>query len=117
MEGGRGTFQERSPFPPPNLPLSPPKIFVWVNGVRGGVAACFGGVRLPVVRQKKGEGGERRAGERKAGRERKKAGEEKKRGKKKANKKRQGRIKARKKAVKELLRLFVFFREDFKGKF
>lgn len=60
MEGGRGTFQERSPFPPPNLPLSPPKIFVWVNGVRGGVAACFGGARLPVSRQRgRGKRGKR----------------------------------------------------------
>ena len=50
--GGKGDLSRKVPLPPPNLPLSPPKIFVWVNGVRGGVAACFGGARLPVSRQR-----------------------------------------------------------------
>lgn len=40
MEGGRGTFLEKGfPFPPPNLPLSPPKTFInGAGGVWGGPA-------------------------------------------------------------------------------
>ena len=38
MGGGKGDLsKERSPFPPPNLPLSPPKTFGWWGGYAEGV--------------------------------------------------------------------------------
>ena len=61
MEGGRGTLLEKGfPFPPPNLPLSPPKTFingagdVWggptgfpQRGSPGAAVFCYAAERLP----------------------------------------------------------------------
>ena len=51
--GGEGPFLEKGPLSPSKPPPLPPKTFVWVNGMRGCAASRFGGVRLPVLRQKK----------------------------------------------------------------